>query len=616
MRLFFLLYAGWALALMAEPTVLESPSSRVVITLEVAGGRALYSVSIGGREAIQRSALGLVLEGAARLDSNFRAGKVTRSEHRGSWKPVYGERAEFPDRWNGMVVELREEIPPRRTLELEFRAHDEGAAFRYRLPEQAGISQFTIGEEATEFVLPPGSFGWETPIAQAVYRRLPVERITRPSERPLLVELPGGIWAALAEAGVEDFASMFLVSPRPERHALVAKLMGPAQCRTPFAGPWRVILLGDTPGELLEHNYLLQNLSPPARLQSTDWIRPGKVLREVTLSTRGGREAADFAARHGIQYIEYDTGWYGYENDEQSDATRVAVDPRRLRREPEYQGLDVRQVVEYARSKGVGVLLYVNRRAVERQLETILPLYAQWGVAGVKYGFVNVHTQSWTRWLYGAVAQAAAHRLVVDIHDEFRPTGMSRTWPNLLTQEGILGNEGFPDAAHSTVLPFTRFLAGAADYTLCWLDPRLKNTWGHQMALSVVFYSPLQFVYWYDRPVSFTSESAGMEWFREVPTTWDDTRVLDGRPGEFAAIARRRGTRWFLGAITNGEEREVRLRLDMLADRGPYRAVLYADGDGPRDVRRSERTVRRGDVLELKLQARGGPAVRFTPADR
>ena len=159
-------------------------------------------------------------------------------------------------------------------------------------------------------------------------------------------------------------------------------------------------------------------------------------------------------------------------------------------------------------------------------------------------------------------------------------------------------------------------LAGAADYTYCWLDPRLKNTWGHQMALAVVLYSPLQFLYWYDRPVAFTQESLGMEWFRDLPTVWDDTRVLGGRPGEFAAIARRKGATWYVGIVNNDSARDLQLRLPMLdADRA-YTATFFADGDGPRDVRKSVKTYARGDLLELPLQGRGGVAITFTPAVR
>ena len=605
-----------AAAAAAQPHHLSSPSGAVAITLDLSTGRALYSVAFQGREAILPSALGLGLEGAARLDSNFRLVRSTPAESRSSWIPPYGERAEFPDRYNSLTVELHEEIPPHRTLSIEFRAYDEGAAFRYRVPEQPGLAAFTLGDESTEFRLAKGAFGWDTPTAQGLYRRIPIDQLTTPSQRPFLVELAGGLWAAIAEAGVEDYPAMFLTSLRADHFSLAAKLMGPARLRAPSLSPWRVILLGLQPGDLLEHNYLLQNLSPPSRLSSTSWIRPGKVIREITLSTRGGREAVDFAARNGIQYIEYDAGWYGHEYDDASDATRVAVDPQRLNKDPSYQGLDLPQVIAYAKSKNIGVILYINRQAMERQLDAILPVFESWGVAGVKYGFVNVNTQPWTSWLYDAVRKAADHHLFLDIHDEFRPTGLSRTFPNLLTQEGIRGNEEFPNAAHSTILPFTRMLAGAADYTYCWLDPRLKNTWAHQLALSVVLYSPLQFLYWYDRPVSFTQESPGMEWFRNLPTVWDDTRVLAGRPGEFAAIARRQGSTWFLGVVNNDSARDLQLPLPMLDPGRAYTATFYSDGEGPRDIRKSVKTYSLGDTLELPLQPRGGVAITFTPIPR
>ena len=547
------------------------------------------------------------------LDSHFRAIRTSYAEQRTSWKPLYGERAEFPDHFHAIEIEFKEDIPPRRTLSIEFRAYDEGIAFRYRVPEQRGVPSLIVGDELTEFRLAKGTHGWATQTAQGVYRRVLIEEMSAASERPFLVELPDGPWMAIAEAAVEDYPSMLLISLAAERHSLGGKLMGPAHCRTPSTSPWRVILIAEKPGELLEHNYLLQNLSPPSRLTSTGWIHPGKVLRETTLSTRGGREAIDFAARQNLQYIEYDAGWYGDETDEGSDATKVTIDPQRLDPDPAYRGLDLQQVIHYGKSKGVGVILYIDRRALERQLDAVLPLYAEWGVAGLKYGFVHVHMQPWTRWLYEeSIRKAAEHRLVLDIHDEFRPTGMSRTYPHLLTQEGIRGNEEFTDATHNTILPFTRMLAGAADYTFCWLDPRLKNTWGHQMALAVVLYSPLQFVYWYDRPVSFTTESPGMQWFRELPTVWDDTRVLDGSPGEFAAVARRSGTSWFLGIISNDSGRKTELVLDMLEPGRDYTASIFADGDGPRNVQKTQRSFHHGDVLELTLHPRGGAAVRFT----
>ncbi|MFN7938191.1 MAG: glycoside hydrolase family 97 catalytic domain-containing protein [Bryobacteraceae bacterium] len=599
----------FAALLAAEPVVVSSPDGRVKLSVGVEDGKAVYSVSFDGKVVLRPSGLGLVLEGAARLDSHFAMGKVTRSSGDASWRPVYGERAVIPDRFRAADVEFVETIAPKRKLHVLFRAYDEGVAFRYMLPEPAVV----VGSESTEFRLEKGAYGWETERAQTPYRRVLIEEMKQASERPFLLELPNGLWAAIAEAGVENYPSMFVAGLRGERHSLGARLQGTARVSVPSASPWRVVLVGARAGDLLEHNYLLLNLSPASRVADTAWIKPGKVMREVTLSTRGGMEAADFASAHGIQYVEYDAGWYGHEYEEQSDATRVNIDPRRLRKEPEYQGLDLQRVIAYAKGKGVGVWLYVNRRALERQIDAVLPLFAQWGVAGVKYGFVNVHTQDWTRWLYGAIEKAGRHRMMLDIHDEFRPTGMSRTYPHLLTQEGIRGNEEMPDAEHSTVLPFTRMLAGAADYTYCWFDQRLKNTWGHQLAMMVVVYSPLQFVYWYDRPVQFTAETAGMEFVAHVPTVWDDTRVLDGRPGEYAVVARRKGDAWFVGAITNNASRSLPVRLSMLEEGKAFVATLYADGDGARDVRKSTVRVKRDEVIELALQARGGAAMEIRP---
>jgi alpha-glucosidase len=600
----------------AAPLVLESPSGVSVVTVDVVSGRLVYSVSFGGREVIRPSALGLGLEGAPRLDAGFAVVGQARDSVRTAWKPTYGERSEYPDRYNALRVELRETLPPGRVLVVSFRAYDEGVALRYEVPRQPGLAAFVIGDEATEFRLPAGTYGWETAHAQAVHRRVAIAEMRAPSERPFLVEIPGGTWAAIADAAVEASSSMWVAKSARDADTVVSRLMGPVSAQSPYQSPWRVIFLGNAPGDLLEHNYLLQNLSPSLRLKATDWIRPGKVLREVTLSTRGGREAVDFAAAHGLQYIEYDAGWYGYEYDDGSDATRVSVDPRRLRPEPEYQGLDLPAVIQYARTKGIGVWLYVNRRALERQIDVLLPLFRSWGVVGVKYGFVNVNTQPWTEWLWSAVRKAADHHLMVDIHDEFRPTGMARTFPHLLTQEGIRGNEEFPDAAQGTVLPFTRMLAGAGDHTFCWLDQRLKNTWGYQLAHALVIYSPLQFLYWYDRASALAADSAspGIEWFARLPTVWDETRVLGGRPGEFVAMARRKGDRWFVGVITNDDRRDVRIPLDFLGQGARYDADLYVDGDGARDVRKQQRAVSGGDVLEFALQARGGAAIALTPA--
>ena len=283
----------------------------------------------------------------------------------------------------------------------------------------------------------------------------------------------------------------------------------------------------------------------------------------------------------------------------------------------------------YAKSKGIGVWVYVNQRALQNHLDEILPLYQSWGVAGIKFGFVNVGSYRWTTWLHDAVKKCAQYHLMVDIHDEYRPTGFSRTYPNLLTQEGVRGNEEMPDANNNTVLPFTRFLCGPADYTICYyhrpeLKPRLaetqnarvlKTTSMHQMALSVVYYSPLQFMYWYDKPEDSKDEPE-LEFFDHVPTVWDDSKVLDGEIGKYITVARRKGDDWFVGSITNNDQRSLNIPLKFLTVGKKYLASIYYDD--PASKVRTKVSIRRikvdaNSILDAKLIPSGGQAVWIKP---
>ncbi len=176
-----------------------------------------------------------------------------------------------------------------------------------------------------------------------------------------------------------------------------------------------------------------------------------------------------------------------------------------------------------------------DRRAVERYLDRLLPIFSDWGVAGIKFGFVQVGNQEWMEWTHRMVELCAEYRMVVDIHDEYEPTGMNRMLPNLLTQEGILGNEAMPDARHNATLPFTRFLMGAGDYTPCFYSPKVKNSRAHQLALPILYFSPLQFLFWYDRPSDYRGEP-GLQLWKDVPTVWDETRVLQGEIGIVVTI--------------------------------------------------------------------------------
>jgi alpha-glucosidase len=236
--------------------------------------------------------------------------------------------------------------------------------------------------------------------------------------------------------------------------------------------------------------------------------------------------------------------------------------------------------------------LYVNRRALEKQIDTILPLYKSWGIKGVKYGFVQVGSQEWTTWLHEAVKKAAENELMVDIHDEYRPTGFSRTYPNLLTQEGIRGDEESPSNEHTLITLFTRMIAGAGDNTNCYYAPRVTEKMGghvSQLAKAVMIYSPWQFLYWYDRPEGSPGKKGGagdsdgfikyhpeLDFYKNIPTVWDETKVLESEIGKFATIARRSGDDWFLGSLTGNEPRTCTIDFNFLDAGADFSATIYS----------------------------------------
>lgn len=601
-------------AAMSQSLDLASPDGQVAVQLQQTDSGGLrYSVRYNNKPVITTSRLGLVLKDAPPLVEGFQVINVTRSKHDQTWKPVYGERSEVRDRYHELVVELQEKAPPMRRIEIVVRAYDEGAALCYRLPEQPNLTQAVIAAETTEFCFAGDYPAWPVYSAQGVYQRVRLSQNKPNCERPLVVEVDRGPFVAVAEAHLVDYARMRLMPVTGNPHAVQSQLGSEAVVSLPYRTPWRVIMLGDTPGQLLERNDLILNLNDPCAIADTSWIKPGKVIREVTLTTAGGKACIDFCVARGLQYIEFDAGWYGNEYDDASDARKVNRDAKKSGAKGD---LDLLEVICYGQERGIGVFLYVNRRALERQLDELLPLYQQWGVKGVKYGFVNVGSQQWTTWLHEAVRKAAAHRLMVDVHDEYRPTGYSRTYPNLLTQEGVHGNECMPSAEHNAILPFTRFLCGAADYTVCWHSDRIKTSRAHQLALPVAYYSPLQFLFWYDRPQQFGNQPE-LDFFRHVPVVWDDTRVIHGVIGQYATIARRSGDDWFVGSINAVERRKLDIPLRFLSPGRKYTAEIYSDADpsggDSKKVGIERFTVDSTNVITADMAANGGHAVRLTP---
>jgi alpha-glucosidase len=589
----------------------RSPDGKVAVTFHLGpGGAPGYRVDYNGKPVVLESRLG--------FEPDFTAGfeilKTSSRQHKSQWTNPFGERRNVPDHYRELVVHLKHASG--RLLRISLRAYNEGAAFRYSFPTQPKFKEFSFAAEKSEFRFPEDTWGYEEHGAEGEYKRSKIPDIAPKCERPLTLEYASGLFASVTEAAADRYPRTLLSGVPSTPGALFTDLGGPVNVNPPFVSPWRLIVVGEKPGDLLERNYLVLNLNDPVALKDTSWIKPGKAMRDVALSTINGKAVVDFAARHNLQYVGFDWGWYGTENPDAGDATRVSIDRRRTANTPDHPGLDLHEVIRYGKEKGVGVVLYVDRRQAKRQRDVIFPLYAEWGVKGVKLGFVDVGPQEETAWVQETIRKAAEHRLVLDIHDQFRPTGYARTYPNLLTMEGIRGNEQMPTPEHNATLPFTRYIAGMGDYTVCYFTPRKKTTFAHQLAMAVVSFSPMQWVFWYDRPSDYQGEPE-IEFFERVPTVWDDTKVIHGRIGEYATIARQRGDDWFVGTINNKEPRQLQLPLSFLKKGVEYTARIYSDNDAVptrTKVAIETRQVNSRTTLEVSLRAAGGQAVWMTPA--
>ena len=627
-------------------TSLSSPDG--AYTVQING--MTYSISYHGKTIIGQSQLGVDIDnrlfesalGVPRgIHESWCSDLLLKGEERTAadttWTPLYGESDHIRDHYNQLVLHYEKgsrsaaldqrSILPEGSeegrlqgkngqgtvsegydkrkyyaMDIVVRAYDEGIAFRYHFPETANNLFLHITGEQTSFAFPDGTKAWYEEWAQGPYELRPLTGDWFESERPLLLRLPDGTHVALLEAAMKDYVrGKFRLQ---KDNMLQVAMYDCADIISPYDTPWRVIMAADHAVDLINHKDLVLNLNAERADGDWSWVRPGKAFRSGRLTKEAIFHSIDYCKQLGFDYVELDAGWYGPEGKVSSDARRVS----------ETRDFTMPEVCAYAKSKGIGVWVYVNQRALYRQLDELLPLYREWGISGIKFGFVHIGNQQWSTWLHQAVEKCARNGLMVDIHDEYRPTGLSRTYPNLLTQEGIGGNEEMPDADHNTLLPFTRYLCGPADYTLCYFNSRVKNTKGHQLAMAAVYYSPLQFYFWYDNPFVDKGE-AELKFWRDCPTVFDESIALDGQPGEFIIQARHSGEDWFVGCMTNTEARTITVPTDFLP-KGKYTVEIYNDDPmlGTRtNVRAITKTVKAGTHITLQLQPRGGAALHIAP---
>ncbi|HLM56652.1 MAG TPA: glycoside hydrolase family 97 protein, partial [Pyrinomonadaceae bacterium] len=596
----------------APPLKLSSPDGRLEVALTLGeDGTPAYSVSFDRRQVIAPSSLGLEFKRGGLLSKGLRVTGSKRDSRDETWAPVVGKTARARDHYNELTVSLEEREGAGRKLELVFRAYDDGAAFRYRLPAEGWKDEFEITAERTQFRFPTDLDCWALQLGgfntsyEGEFDKITSGRIRSDAVvgLPLVCRTHDEAAAfALAEADLEDYAGMYftnlegfgvrsLLSPRRDDKTVAVRARAGTEG---FRTPWRVVMLAGDPHKLIESN-LINNLSAPSRVADASWIRPGKVawdwwsgrvVEGASFKTGMNDETMkayiDLASDLGLEYMLVDAGWYsklpewGDKMDLKADITKTI---------PE---IDLPGLVSYARSKRVGLFVWVHWRLVKDQMEAAFPFYERLGIKGVKIDFMDSDDQEMVAFYHRTLGKAAEHRLMVNFHGAYKPTGLARTYPNYVTQEGVLGAEYNKWSArvtpsHNVTLAFTRLLLGPMDYTpgafrnrarpsfeIKFEGPQVMTTRAHGLAMYVVYESPFACVS--DSPGAYRGQ-AGADFLKAVPTSWDETRALAGEVGEYVVVARRRGRDWYVGAMTNERGREVRVPLTFLGG-GDYRLTL------------------------------------------
>ena len=634
MRKFFIAILFWAVAIVGYAAeTLQSPDGKYNFVFEQKDGRLTYRLDYAAKQVIEEgelgvnidnhlveSAMGIPVDNSKVWTQGMEVIKVERSAKDDTWNPIYGEYSSIRDHYNEMVIHLMKggnhdnsnngyDKRQQYLFDIIVRAYDEGVAIRYHFPEATNGLFMHITDDLTSFRMAPGAEAYHFAWAQAHANKVKLLKSEKAwkdeAERPLVLHLANGLYAAIGEAALSDFVRGKLKLKADNE--LQMAMFQSADIITAYDMPWRFIMVGEKAIDLINNKQMVLNLNAPCQIaDAKEWIRPGKAFRVCRLDKKTLYEGVDFCVDRGLQYIELDAGWYGPEMKMSSSALKVA----------DNRDFDMAELCAYAKSKGIGVWVYVNQRALYQELDKILPLYRKWGISGIKFGFVQIGSQEWTTWLHNAVKKCADYHIMVDIHDEYRPTGWGRAYPNLMTQEGIGGNEEMPAADHNVILPFTRFLCGPADYTPCYFNGRVKNTKAHQLAMPVVYYSPITFLYWYDLPNAYKGEKE-LDFWKHCPTVWDESKALEGEIGEYIVQARRTGNDWFVGAMNGLSARNITLNTaDFLQKGKKYRVEIYNDDPSLQTrtkVSSTEMIIKAGKQLNLHLQASGGAALRFVP---
>jgi alpha-glucosidase len=634
-----------------KSTHVNSPDGNIVFNLKLLNTTPYYSIVYKNKTLIDYSPLTLDFDNGT-FQKSIKFNKPIFKDTTEEYDLLLGKTSHVVAHYKEMLLAFEETVVPKRKINIDVRVFNDGLAFRYEFPQQQNWTSFQLLDEHTTFkisgdptvrtLLLPNY----TSSHEGFYTVTPFSKLTADTlmDMPTLFEYQDNIYMAITEAALLDYAGMYLskhndmliskLSPLPKQTAIKVK------ANLPHKSPWRVMLISDHVGALIESN-IITSLNEPCKIKDVSWIKPGKTtfpwwngnVTPDTLNAPGNNFVTaqyyiDFCARNHIEYhsvVEYGLHqWYV------DDGVSFMPGPHSDVTKP-VPGLNMKEICDYAASKGVGVRVWVHWWALYPKLDSAFDVFEKWGLKGMMVDFMDRDDQEMVNIQTEILQKAAAHHLHIQFHGAYKPTGINRTYPNEFTREGTLNYEadkwtdGGLSPDHDINMPFTRMLAGSTDYHLGgfravpadqfktphYTAPLVLGTRCHMLAMYVVLENYLQMVC--DYPAAYEDQD-GFEFIKAIPTTWDEIKVLDAKPGEFITIARRKNNDWYVGTITNHIAREITIPLNFLSD-GNYTATIYTDAndvnENPNHLNKETKTVTNKDVLNLKVASGGGEVIQI-----
>ncbi len=624
---------------------ISSPDNNITVKVEIRDG-IYYSVAFHNREILKPSPVSLTLRRIGKLGEKPKVEDVQRKSVNEKIYPVVRVKSEkVPDVYNELYLKFK------KSHGLIFRVYDDGIAYQWitefkgdiEVLDEEVIYNF-LGDHNVYFPSEESFFTHQ----ERLYSYLSLSQISadQMAYPPVLIDISNGPKVAITEADLEDYAGLYLKGtgtpslqglfpayPLEEKQTrdrgvrVVKRADYIAKTNGKRAFPWRVMVIAEKDSGLIESQMILK-LAKPLQLKDTSWIKPGKVAWDwwnalniygldfqAGVNTKTYKYYIDFAAKYRIEYIILDEGWYELGN--------------LLKVKPE---IDIKEIVQYAGERNVGIILWVVWKTLEDQLEPALDQFARWGIKGIKVDFMQRDDQWMVNYFHKIAREAAERHLLVDFHGAYKPTGLRRAYPNVLTREGVLGLEHNKwsenvSPEHDLIIPFTRMLAGPMDYTPgamvnaqkqnfkpIFHRPMSMGTRCHQLAMYVIYESPLQMLA--DSPSNYYKENECMEFLSKVPVVWDETRVLDARVADYVLIARRFGKEWYVGALTDWSPRELLVDFSFLPPE-EYEIIIYQDGMNAHrfgsDYKKEVDSVRSKDIMSIRLAPGGGWVARIIP---